>query len=72
MVQVQPRLSGEKITLLKDRAQFVRTETVRLISIAKTGHYASAFSCAEIFAALYYDMMRLPRGEPDWPTATGS
>lgn len=51
---------------VKDRARFVRTETVRLISIAKTGHYASTFSCAEIFAALYYDVMRLRRGEPSW------
>jgi transketolase len=60
-------LSGEKITLLKDRAKFVRTETVRLVDIAKTGHYASAFSCAEIFAVLYYDILNLREGEPDWP-----
>ncbi len=60
-------LSEEKIALLKDRAKFVRTETVRLVDIAKTGHYASAFSCAEIFAVLYYDILDLRHGEPDWP-----
>lgn len=27
----------------------------------------SSFSCAEILAALYYGVMRLRRGEPDWP-----
>jgi transketolase len=54
----------ERVT---ERARFAREETVRLISIAKTGHYASSFSCAEILAALYYDVMRLRRGEPDWP-----
>jgi transketolase len=52
---------------LKERALFVRLETVRLISIAKVGHYTSVFSCAEIFSALYYDAMRLKRGEPKWP-----
>jgi transketolase len=52
---------------IQDRARFIREETVRLISIAKTGHYASTFSCAEILAALYYGVMNLRRGEPDWP-----
>ncbi|KAB1640565.1 transketolase [Gulosibacter chungangensis] len=52
---------------LKDRAQFIRTETVRLIEIAKTGHYSSVFSAAEIFAALYYDVMNLYPEEPNHP-----
>jgi transketolase len=57
----------ETLEKIKERAQFARLETVRLISIAKTGHYASGFSCAEILATLYYGVMRLRRGEPDWP-----
>ncbi|MER9689643.1 transketolase [Mesorhizobium sp. M0139] len=57
----------ERIALLRDRAEFVRLETLRLIQIAKVGHYSSVFSCAEIFATLYYDAMRLRRGEPQWP-----
>lgn len=59
-------LIPEQIAYLQERAQFVRLETVRLISIAKVGHYTSVFSCAEIFAALYYDAMRLRHGEPKW------
>lgn len=59
-------LTAKEIAALEEKAMFVRTETVRLISIAKTGHYASTFSCAEIFASLYYDVMDLRRGEPDW------
>lgn len=51
---------------LRDRAQFVRLETIRLIEIAKVGHYTSVFSAAEIFAALYYDVMRLS-ADPRWP-----
>ena len=55
------------VELIRDRARFSREETIRLISIAKTGHYASSFSCADILATLYYGVMRLRRGEPDWP-----
>ena len=52
---------------LRDQARFLREETVRLIAIAKTGHFASSFSCAEILAVLYGDTLRLRRGDPDWP-----
>ena len=55
------------IDVIRDRALFVRQETIRLISIAKTGHYASAFSAAEIIAALYYGVLRVRRGDPSWP-----
>jgi len=62
-----PLLSPEQIAALRERARFVRLETLRLNGIAKVGHYSSTFSCAEIFATLYYDAMRLRRGEPKWP-----
>jgi transketolase len=55
-----------EIARLRDRAQFVRLETIRLIEIAKVGHYTSVFSAAEIFAALYYDVMSLKSGAPKW------
>jgi transketolase len=54
------------VELIESKALLAREETVRLISIAKTGHYASSFSCADILATLYYGVMRLRRGEPDW------
>jgi transketolase len=52
--------------LLADRAAFVRTETIRLIELAKVGHYSSVFSAAEIFAALYYGVMRTDPSDPGW------
>ena len=60
------RPTEAEIARLRDRAQFVRLETIRLIEIAKVGHYTSVFSAAEIFAALYYDVMRLSQ-DPKWP-----
>lgn len=65
-LNVQPP-TPRQIAMLREKARYIRLETVRLIEIAKTGHYSSVFSCAEIFAALYYDVMRLRAGEPAWP-----
>lgn len=54
------------VHLIEDKARFARLETVRLVSIAKTGHYASGFSCAEILASLYYGVLNIRPSEPDW------
>ncbi len=59
-------MTTANLELLRERAQWIRTETVRLIEIAKSGHYTSVFSAAEIFAALYYHTMRLT-DDPKWP-----
>lgn len=59
-------LTTEEIEHLEERAQFVRLETIRLIEIAKVGHYSSVFSCAEIFSSLYYDVMEIAK-DPNWP-----
>ena len=64
--------SAAQIARLKERALFVRLETVRLIGIAKVGHYASAFSAAEIFATLYYDTCGCGVASRGGRTATGS
>ncbi|HDS1726155.1 transketolase [Pseudomonas putida] len=58
--------SAETVAHLRDRAKFVRLETIRLIEIAKTGHYTSVFSAAELFSALYYDVLNLRPEEPNW------
>ena len=62
-----PEPTQAEIERLRDRAQFVRLETIRRIEIAKVGHYSSVFSAAEIFAVLYYDVMTIKRGEPHRP-----
>jgi transketolase len=67
MVDEEPGPNPEEVRKLREKARFIRLETIRLIEIAKVGHYSSVFSCAEIFAALYYDVMSLRRGEPHWP-----
>lgn len=56
----------EDVERVRELARLVRAETVRLVGIAKSGHYTSVFSCAEILAALYGGVMRLG-DDPDWP-----
>jgi transketolase len=51
---------------LKERALFVRLETLRLTRIAGAGHYSGTFSAAELFAALYYHQLRVDPNRPDW------
>jgi len=67
MRKEQGNPTAGEIAMLREKARHIRLETIRLIEIAKVGHYSSVFSCAEIFAALYYDVMRLRHGEPQWP-----
>lgn len=60
-------MDAELESRLIDRAQFIRLETIRLIRIAKNGHYSSTFSAAELFSALYYHILRIDPSRPDWP-----
>ena len=50
------------ISEIKDRAAMIRRETIRLIGVAKSGHYTSVFSAAEILATL----VRLYHREADY------
>jgi transketolase len=52
--------------MLQDRADWIRLETIRLVEIAKSGHYSSVFSCAEMFSVLYYRTLRLDPLNPQW------
>lgn len=58
-------MSTANYDLLRKRAQWIRTETVRLIEIAKSGHYTSVYSAAEIFSVLYYHTMQI-NTDPQW------
>lgn len=52
--------------ILRAKAKMVRLETLRLTDICGSGHYGSAFSIAEILAALYYDLLCVRPAEPQW------
>ncbi|MBX6390433.1 MAG: transketolase [Frankia sp.] len=52
---------------LRRRADWIRLGTIDLIEQAGLGHYSSTFSCAEIFAVLYYHTLRIDPANPAWP-----
>jgi transketolase len=60
-----PVAADTRVVAARRRAALIRSETLRLIQIAGTGHYSSVFSCAEILATLYSGVMRLAE-DPDW------
>jgi transketolase len=68
-----PRNTGQsqdrtqQLTMLREKAMFIRTETVRLARIAGAGHYSSVFSAAELLAVLYYAKLRIDPADPTWP-----
>jgi transketolase len=61
----QLSLQSADLERIRDRAHFIRSETIRLVEIAKSGHFSSVFSAAEILATLYYHTMRLSK-DPKW------
>src|SRR5262249_41580254 len=64
--RTKPLEIGELACQVRERAAMIRRETVRLVGIAKSGHFTSVFSSAEILAALYSGVMRISE-DPDWP-----
>jgi len=61
-------VSKDKIELIQEKAKMSRLGTIRLISLAKSGHYGSSFSSSEIFATLYYHVMHYDPKNPPWPS----
>ncbi len=52
--------------LLQEKAKMIRRETVKLTDICGSGHYGSAFSMAELVAALYYEFLHVRPDDPQW------
>jgi transketolase len=52
---------------LDNRSLELRRKIVRMLSVAKRGHIASAFSCVELVRVLYDDVMRYDAANPSWP-----
>jgi len=61
----RPRKNVSK-ELLAEKAKMIRRETVKLTDICGSGHYGSAFSMAELVAALYYEFMHVDPKNPQW------
>jgi transketolase len=60
-------LSPERLTELQERANDVRQGIIRSLVSAGSGHSAGSLDMADVFTALYFEVMRHDPQRPAWP-----
>ena len=60
-------LSGERLRALEEHANDVRQGIIRSLLAAGSGHSGGSLDMADIFAALYFHVLRHDPRRPDWP-----
>ena len=55
------------ISYLADMARQLRRDVVTMVHLAGDGHPGPALSIADVVTALYFRMLRIDPGRPDWP-----
>ncbi|WP_322754108.1 transketolase [Frankia sp. Cas3] len=61
------RLDPGELDDLNEHARRVRVSIVTMLAAAKSGHSAGPLGLADIFAALYFNLLRHRPEQPDWP-----
>lgn len=51
---------------LEQKANTIRQDIIRMLEAAGSGHSAGPLDLADIFAALYFDIMKYDPSNPDW------
>ncbi len=60
-------MSGQlTITQLEQKANDIREDIIRMLEAAGSGHSAGSLGLADIFAALYFNILNLDPKNPDW------
>ena len=59
-------LSSQRITELRERANLVRQGIIRSLVSAGSGHSAGSLDMADVFTALYHQVMRHDPANPEW------
>jgi transketolase len=54
------------ITQLEKMAETIREDIIRMLEHAGSGHSAGPMGLADVFAALYFDIMKYDPENPDW------
>src|ERR1700736_5852900 len=60
-------LSAEQLTELKYHANDVRQGIIRSLVAAGSGHSGGSLDMADVFTALYFELMRHDPKNPEWP-----
>ena len=54
------------VQLIKEKAQEIRREIIKMLGEAKSGHPGGSLSAADILATLYYDELKVDPLDPHW------
>jgi transketolase len=60
-------LTDKKLKHLEFMANRLRTDVIEMVSRAGSGHVAGPLDMADIFAAMYFHILRHDPKHPDWP-----
>lgn len=52
---------------LQEKANLIRTEIIKMLENAGSGHSAGPLGLAEIFTALYFSILNVDPNNPEWP-----
>lgn len=55
------------ITQLQQKANDIREDIIRMLEAAGSGHSAGPLGLADIFAALYFNILNIDPKNPEWP-----
>ena len=56
----------QDVTMLQAKATEMRRHIIRMIGKAASGHPGGSLSCADLLAALYFDVMKIDPANPRW------
>lgn len=59
-------MSNLTITQLNKKAEEIREDIIRMLEAAGSGHSAGPLDLADIFAALYFNILKFDPKNPDW------
>ncbi len=62
-----PSSQEELLQDLEKKARVIRSDIIRMVAEAGSGHPGGSLSAAEIVTVLYFHVMRIRPDEPDWP-----
>src|SRR5581483_2218744 len=62
-----PSLSPQRLAELQTHANDVRQGIIRSLVAAGSGHSGGSLDMADIFTALYFEILRHDPKNPDWP-----
>ena len=59
---------GGKLTIkqIEQKAEIIREDIITMLEAAGSGHSAGPLGLADIFAALYFDILKIDPQNPDW------